>query len=74
MSPNEAFDYVLNEYHVNADELARLSGIHKSAISKFRNGKHEMKSGNFQKLIRALPAQAKAHYCMLFSFDDIKVS
>ncbi len=70
MSPNEAFDFVLREYKLNADDIARESGIHKSAISKFRNGKHEMNSGNLQKLVKALPPQARTHFNMLFSFDN----
>ena len=70
MTPNEAFDFVLNEYKVSAEEIARISGIDKSAISKFRNGKHSMNSDNLQKVVQALPIQAKAHFNMLFSFGD----
>ena len=70
MSPNEAFDFVLKEYKLNADDIARESGIHKSAISKFRNGKHEMNSGNLQKLVQALPPEARTHFNMLFSFKN----
>ncbi len=68
MSPNEAFDYVLNKYQISADDIAEKSGIDKSAISKFRNGHHEMRSNNLQKLIRALPPEARTHFNMLFSF------
>ena len=70
MTPNEAFNFVLNEYRVSAEEIARISGIDKSAISKFRNGKHSMNSDNLQKVVQALPIQAKAHFNMLFSFGD----
>jgi transcriptional regulator with XRE-family HTH domain len=74
MTPNEAFDYVLNEYQVSADEIARISGLHKSAISKFRNGKHQMNSDNLQKLVQALPPEARSHFTMLFSFSSTKVA
>lgn len=76
MSPNEAFDYVIKQYNLNAEEISRKSGIHKSAISNFRNGKHQMTSDNLQKLVQALPPQANAHFWMLFSFseDEEKVS
>lgn len=75
MTPNEAFDFVLTQYDVNADEVSKKSGIDKSAISKFRNGKHSMNSNNLQKVVRALPFQARAHFNMLFSFgDEIKQS
>ena len=70
MTPNEAFNFVLNEYRVSAEEIARISGIDKSAISKFRNGKHSMNSDNLQKVVQALPIQAKAHFNMLFSFSN----
>ena len=72
MTPNEAFDFVLNQYEVSAEEIARISGIDKSAISKFRNSKHRMNSDNLQKVVRALPFQARAHFNMLFSFEDEK--
>lgn len=74
MTPNEAFDYVLNLYKVSAEEVARISGINKSAISKFRNGKHQMNSDNLQKIVQALPPDARSHFTMLFSFSNNKIA
>lgn len=38
MSPNEALDYVLELYDIKTQEVSDKSGVHKSVISKFRNG------------------------------------
>ena len=70
MSPNEAFDFVMTHYQINADEIAQTSGIHKSAISKFRNGHHAMNSDNLQKLIKSLPPKVIAHFNALPFYSD----
>lgn len=70
MSPNEAFDFVMTHYQINADEIAQASGIHKTAISKFRNGHHAMNSDNLQKLIKSLPPKAIAHFNVLAFYSD----
>jgi DNA-binding Xre family transcriptional regulator len=70
MSPNEAFDFVMTHYQINADEIAQTSGIHKTAISKFRNGHHAMNSDNLQKLIKSLPPKAIAHFNALTFYSD----
>lgn len=70
MTPNEALAFVLEQYKVTQQELAKVSGVDKGVISRFINGISDMKTSNLQKLVKALPPQAKAHYYMLFSFDD----
>jgi hypothetical protein len=70
MSPNEAFDFVMTHYQINADEISQISGIHKSAISKFRNGRHSMNSDNLQKLIKSLPPKVIAHFNALTFYND----
>jgi DNA-binding Xre family transcriptional regulator len=70
MSPNQAFDFVMTHYQINADEIAQASGIHKTAISKFRNGHHAMNSDNLQKLIKSLPPKAIAHFNVLAFYSD----
>ena len=69
MLPNEAFVEVIEKYNLNQQELADISGVDKGVVSRFINGKSDIKSRNLQKLVKALPPQAKAHYYMLYSYD-----
>ena len=78
MTPNEALSYVIEAYNLKPQKLAEDSGVHKSMISKFINGRGDIHSGNLQKIVKALPPQARTHFGMLFSFDiairnDLKV-
>ncbi len=71
MLPHEAFEVVIEKYNITQQELAKNSGVDKGVISRFVNGVSDMKTSNLQKLVKALPPQARAHYYMLFSYDDI---
>jgi predicted transcriptional regulator len=71
MLPHEAFEAVIDKYEITQQELANLSGVDKGVISRFINGVSDMKTSNLQKLVKALPPQARAHYYMLFSYDDL---
>ena len=70
MLPHEAFEAVLIEYKITQQELSNLSGVDKGVISRFINGVTDMKTSNLQKMVKALPPQARAHYYMLFSYGD----
>lgn len=71
MLPYEAFVEVIDVYKISQQELANVSGVDKGVISRFVNGVSDMKTSNLQKLVKALPPQARAHYYMLFSYDEI---
>ena len=70
MLPNEAFLEVIDKYKLSQQDLVALSGVDKGVVSRFINDKSDIKSRNLQKLVKALPPQAKAHYYMLFSYDN----
>jgi plasmid maintenance system antidote protein VapI len=70
MLPNEAFVEVIEKYNLNQQELVNKSGVDKGVVSRFINGKSDITSRNLQKLVMALPPQAKAHYYMLYSFEN----
>lgn len=74
MFPNEAFEEVIKQYKITQQELANKSGVDKGVISRFINGISDIKTSNLQKLVKALPPQARAHYYLLFSYDDAKKS
>ena len=70
MKAFEAYDYVLNAYQIRAKEIAEATGKSESDISKFRNGHRNISADMLQLLVRALPVEARAHFNMLFSFQD----
>ena len=70
MSPSEAFDYVLEIYKINNQEVCELSGVSKSVVSKFRNGKSDISSKNLQKILKSLPAKVTQHFYMLYLIDE----
>jgi hypothetical protein len=74
MKASEAYDYVLNEYKLKAKDIALATGKSEADISKFRNGHRNISADLLQLFVQALPPQAKAHFYMLFSYDEEKKS
>jgi hypothetical protein len=74
MKASEAYDYVLNEYKLKARDIALTTGKSEADISKFRNGHRNISADLLQLFVQALPPQAKAHFYMLFSYDEEKKS
>ena len=70
MKAFEAYDYVLNAYQIRAKDIAQATGKSETDISKFRNGHRNISADMLQLLVRALPVEARAHFNMLFSFQD----
>ena len=70
MSPNEALDYVLELYDIKTQEVSDKSGVHKSVISKFRNGHNDIGAKNLQKILKILPAHVTHHFNMLYLYGD----
>lgn len=69
MSPNEALDYVLELYDIKTQEVSNKSGVHKSIISKFRNGHSDMGTEKLQKILKILPPNVTHHFYMLYLYD-----
>jgi transcriptional regulator with XRE-family HTH domain len=65
MEWREAFNKTLDHFDIKAAEIAERSGVDAVQISKFRNSKKDMHAHNFQKLIDALPSQAKMYFWYL---------
>lgn len=74
MTPNEAFKFVLDTYDIKPQQLADESGVNKSIISKFVNGRSDIHATNLQKIVLALPPEARTHFNMLFSFSNNKIA
>ncbi len=70
MKAFEAYDYVLNKYQIRAKDIAKATGKSETDISKFRNGHRNISAEMLQLLVRALPVEARAHFFILFFFQD----
>ena len=69
MSPNEALDRVFDFYKIKNEDIAKKTGVHKSIISKYRNGHSDMGTHKLQKILRVIPPQAAQHFSMLWLYD-----
>ncbi|MBW4523341.1 MAG: helix-turn-helix domain-containing protein [Scytolyngbya sp. HA4215-MV1] len=57
----EAMDQTILEFHLSAKDLASAAGLTQAQLSEFRRGKRELHTDGLERLIAALPLQAR-HY------------
>jgi transcriptional regulator with XRE-family HTH domain len=66
MNFSAALDTTLKEFKISGRDLASRSGVTEASISRFRRGEREIQSDSLDKLITALPLEAKQFlYCKL---------
>ena len=68
MSPNEALDIIFDLYGIKNEDIVKKTGVHKSIISKYRNGHNDMGTKKLQKILQVLPPQAAQHFNMLYLY------
>jgi predicted transcriptional regulator len=61
MKFSEALNATLEEFGLSAKTIAQESGIREATLSEFRRGKKEIHTDNLERLIRALPQEAKQY-------------
>lgn len=67
MKFSDSFDDTLKRFKITAKDLASKSGVAESSISRFRRGEREIQSDSLERLISALPQDAKQYlFCQLF--------
>ena len=59
MKFSEAFNLTLEEFGITGKEVAKNAGVREATVSDFRRGNREIQTGNLEKLIGALPMDAK---------------
>jgi transcriptional regulator with XRE-family HTH domain len=59
MKFSEAFNRTLNQFKISGNEIATLSGLRTATVSEYRRGLREIHTDNLEKLISALPVEAK---------------
>lgn len=68
-----ALNSTLEQFNIKNRELARLSGVDESSISRYRNGTRDLQAETLQKLISALPKEARDFFyfrCLLSDLDE----
>ena len=56
---SEAFNETLDQFKISGREIAAKSGLREATISQFRHGKQAILSDGLEKIIKALPPEAR---------------
>ncbi|ESA36032.1 hypothetical protein N836_09115 [Leptolyngbya sp. Heron Island J] len=70
MNFSKAFDLTLKEFGLTGKSLAISTGLREATVSNFRNGS-DIRSDNLEKLIGALPPEAKQFLFLKVFVDDL---
>ena len=70
MNFSEAFDLTLKEFGLTGKSLAISTGLREATVSNFRNGS-DIRSDNLEKLLGALPPEAKQFLFLKVFVDDL---
>ncbi len=73
MKISQAFDKTLKKFGINARLLSEQSGVSEKMISLFRNEKQRIYSDSFEKLLEALPLEARLYFLVQLSEDKLAV-
>jgi transcriptional regulator with XRE-family HTH domain len=61
MNFSDAFDQTLTHFSIKGKDIAAESGLTEAAVSRFRNGDQDIKASSLEKLLAALPVEAKQY-------------
>ena len=67
MNISQAFDKTLKNFGINARRLSEQSGVSEKMISLFRNERQRIYSDSFEKLLDALPLEARLYFLIQLS-------
>lgn len=65
MTFSEALRYTLFEYGITAQDLALAADVHPNRLYGFKNGKAAINSDALERIVRALPADARKRFLAL---------
>ncbi len=71
MKISKAFDKTLKNFGINARRLSEQSGVSEKMISLFRNDRQRIYSDSFEKLLDALPIEARLYFLIQLSEDKL---
>ena len=70
MNFSNAFDLTLKQFSITGKALATEAGLREATVSTFRNG-GEIRKANLEKLLQALPPEAKQFLFLNLLTDDL---
>ena len=73
MKISKAFDCTLKDFSISAKWLSKQSGIAPQSISEFRREKKTIQTDSLEKLLDALPIEAKVHFFSLLLGSGVLV-
>ncbi len=71
MKISQAFDKTLKNFGINARRLSEQSGVSEKMISLFRNDRQRIYSDSFEKLLDALPLEARLYFLIQLSGEKL---
>ena len=77
MKISQAFDKTLKNFEISARRLSEQSGVSEKMVSLFRNERQRIYSDSFEKLLDALPTEARLYFLIqlsegkLVAFDQL---
>ncbi|MGB3493888.1 MAG: helix-turn-helix transcriptional regulator [Elainellaceae cyanobacterium] len=69
MKLSEAFKETMFRFNLNGNALADKSGLTPSQISNFRNGSINLRTNSLEKLLAAMPYEARSYFFSLAQDD-----
>lgn len=73
MNFSKAFDLTLKEFGLTGKAVAISAGVREATVSNFRNGS-DIRTDSLEKLIKALPPDAKQFLFLKVFVDDLNPS
>lgn len=73
MNFSQALDRTIEEFGLSAKWLATRAGVSEQMISDFRNGKKRVYNDSLEKILSALPSEAKAYYFMILEVSPVSL-
>jgi transcriptional regulator with XRE-family HTH domain len=67
MSFANVLKHTMTEFGLTGAELAEKSGVSKNTVSAFRQGRQSLSVDNLEKLLGAMPREARMYF-----FDELK--
>jgi len=57
----DAFNETIGHFNLSARDIASKAGLHESAVSNFRSGRKDITVGTLERLLAALPEDAREY-------------
>lgn len=77
MKFSNALNATLKQFSINGKDLARISGVSESSISRYRRGESDIQAESLERLITALPPDARYYFyfnCLVKDIDEAGIA